>query len=347
MNFKLILSVVSMGSALLLAVPGCAVDSASEETDEGTAEETAATQDELTANATKLVGAFKLGNGGGTSGRPPTFDGLVFEQSGDFFADVDTGIRCFRAPCPSNVRLTGKFTATKSYLRLSPKAGEQAHSFHGRYKYTLGTDGKLTLTRTGATWNNWKNVLDKELSYCSEAADCGGQSLIHVMCVGQWTCSEQRSCAYKCGVPVPVNAIWPADKQTLVAESPGGGFTPPAPPGSTCAIGKAKFTLDVATKKLSWEECNWTSNGAPLHLETGSRTITAAEFATVDAAMNDVTISAGDICGADKPMLSIKVTSAAQGTKTYTDSFYSCMGGNRTYVDHIDGVFGALRDLAH
>jgi hypothetical protein len=344
MNWKLVASVALIGSAFL-AVPGCAVDAASDSSEqEGDSEETAATADELTANAQRLVGAFHFANGG--SMRPPTFEGLVFQQNGVFFADIDTGIRCVVAPCPSNVRLLGKFTATKSYVRLNPVAGEPAHAFHGRYKYTLVND-KLTLTRTGSSWNNWKGVLEKEFSYCAQPTDCDGQGLIHVMCVGSWTCSEERSCGYKCGVPTPTNVIWPADKKTLVAETPGGGFTPPPPPGSTCAIGKAKYTLDIASRKLAWEECDWNGNNTPLHLVTGTTTLTTAEMATVNAAMNDVTLSAGDICGADKPMLTIKVTSPSQGTKTYTDSFYSCMGGNRTYVDNIDGVFGALRTAAH
>jgi hypothetical protein len=312
--------------------------------EEGADEETAATQDELTSNAARLVGAF---HDAGGSVRPPTFEGIVFQQSGDFFADVDTGIRCIMAPCPSNVRLTGRFTATRNYLRLLPKAGQQAEGFHGRYRYTLTTTGKLSLSRAGAGWQNWTNKLEKGNSYCAEPTDCNGQSIIHPMCVGSWTCGAQRSCGWQCGVPVPTSAIWPADSKQLVAESPGGGFVPPAPPGSTCGLGKQKYSLDVATRKLSWEQCDWQDNNQPLHLSTGSRLITAAELATVNTAMNDVTLSAGDICGADKPMLSIKVTSPSQGTKTYTDSFYSCMGGDRTYVDNIDGVFGALRDLAH
>ncbi len=41
--------------------------------------------------------------------------------------------------------------------------------------------------------------------------------------------------------------------------------------------------------------------------------------------------------------LDIKVTTPA-GEKTYTDSFYRCQGGDRTYVDGIDAVFTAMRD---
>ena len=345
MNWKLGVTALLVGSAFLAAVPGCVADASDEAGGDGDLEETAASQDELNSSAANLVGAY-VGHAG-ASARPPTFEGIVFQQNGDFFADLDTGVRCITAPCPSHVRLTGRFTATRNYVRLLPKAGEQAHEYHGRYRYTRSKAGDLSLTRAGQSWKSWQNDLDKELSYCAEPADCGGQSIIHPMCVGQWTCSEQRSCAWQCGVPTPTNEIWPADRTQLVANSPGGGFTPPAPPGSTCTIGLQKYTLDIATKNLSWEKCDWQANDEPLHLVTGSRVISAAELATVDAAMNEVAIATDEICGADKPFLSIDVTSASQGTKTYTDSFYSCMGGGRTYVDGIDGVFGALRELAH
>lgn len=344
MNWKLAVSALLVGSGFLAAVPGCAADTSDDAGEEGDAEETAASQDELVSSATKLAGAY---HGAGGSMRPPTFEGIVFQQNGDFFADVDTGIRCITTPCPSHVRLAGRFTATRNYVRLSPKLGGQTHAFYGRYRYTLSKSGGLSLTRAGNDWKNWSNELTKELSYCAEPTDCSSQNLIHPMCVGQWTCGAERSCAWSCGVPTPTSTIWPADRTQLVAKSPGGGFTPPAPPGSTCTIGRQQYTLDIATRKLTWEQCEWQPNNQPLHLATGSRVITAAELATVDAAMNDVKVATDEICGADKPFLSLDVTSASQGTKEYVDSFYSCMGGGRTYVDGIDGVFGALRDLAH
>lgn len=325
-----------LGSAVM-AVSGCSADVAGAG-DEGETEDAAATQEELTTSGARLAGAF---HGAGGSTRAPTFEGIVFQQNGEFFADIDTGIRCVRAPCPSHVRLVGRFTATRSFVRLSPLAGEQAQSFHGRYRYTLAND-KLTLTRAG-----WTNTLDKELSYCAEPSDCSGQVLIHPMCVGGWTCGEQRSCSWQCGTPSPTSAVWPADRTQLVAESPGGGFTPPPPAGSTCAVGAQKYSLDIATRKLSWEVCDLVDWNTPMHLVTGSRTLTEAELATVDAAMNEVTAATHDFCGADKPYLYLEVTSASQGTKKYLDSFYSCQGGSDTYVDNIDGVFSAFRDLAH
>jgi hypothetical protein len=343
MNLRFVVSALVVASAFVGAIPGCAVDSSTDAGEEGDAEESAASQDELTSNATRLVGAYH----GEDSLRPPTFTGLVFEQNGEFFADVDSGIRCIKAPCPSNTRLVGRFSATKNYLRLDPKAGEQANTYHGRYRYTL-ENGQLSLTRAGTLWKNWSNNLEKGNSYCSAPTDCDGQSIIHPMCAGHWSCGvpsggKGRSCGWDCGVPA--NDIWPADKQHLVAETAGGGFTPPPPPGSNCTIGRQKYTLDVETRELTWEMCGW-NNGQALKLETGSRVITTAELATVDAAMDEVSVSTRHACGADKPLMSMKVTSASQGTKTYTDSFYSCGAGDRTYVDNIDGVFSALRALS-
>jgi hypothetical protein len=338
MNSKLIVAALMVASGLF-ALPGCAADAG--DTAGPDSEETAGvSQDELTSSAARLVGAFH----GSNAGRPPSFDGIVFKQSGDFLADVDTGIRCVRAPCPSNVRLNGKFTATRTFITLSPVTPTAPmHTFHGKYRYKLVGD-KLSLTRDGAEWQSWSNALAKSDSYCAEATDCAGQMLIVPACVGQFTCGEQRSCGFDCGLPE--TSIWPSDKKQLVAESSGGGFTAPPPPGSTCAVGAQKYTLDVASRKLSSVRCEFDNTSGTLKPVNGARTISSADLAKVDAAMKDVTISNDEICGADKPFLTLKVTSAAHGEKTYTDSFYSCMGGGRTFVDNIESAFGALRELA-
>ena len=337
MNFKLALSAMFVASVFAF-VPGCAADAPQDGAD---AEESAASESELSTNAAKLVGAF-LGEG---SVHPPTFEGLVFKQDGTFFGDVDTGIRCFRAPCPSGAHVEGKFSATKNYLRLSPKSGP-ATQFYGRYRYTIIND-KLSLSSTtlGATWSN---TLNKEASYCAQPSDCAAQGLIHPMCVGSFTCgvSKANACGYKCGIILPpASEIWPASATKLVAVNSGGGFRPPAPAGSTCAIGRATYTLDRATRHLAWETCESPDNVTPAHMTTGSSTITLAELAAVNTAMNGVAVATQNTCGADKPLYQIKVTTP-EGEKTFTDSFYKCQGGSRTYVDGIDEVFGALRTAA-
>ncbi len=331
MNFKLTLSALVLGCAFV-SLQGCTADAPADEAD---AEEAETSADELTANAKKIVGAF---HGAGTV-RPPTFEGIVFAQNGTFFADLDTGIRCITAPCPSSAHLEGTFSATKSYIRLTAKAGTASTDFYGRYKYTLSGD-KLSFSRTanGATWSQ---SLSKEISYCAAATDCDGQGLIHPMCLGGWTCSTANTCAFKCGVLPVDTSLWPASATKLVAESPGGGFTPPPPPGSTCAIGKQKYTLDRATKVMTSEICGL--SGGKLTVKTATATITSSELGQITKAMNKVTIATWDMCGADKPLLSITVTTP-DGDKKYTDSFYRCQGGDRTYVDNIDGVFRAMRD---
>ncbi len=309
------------------AIPACAAEDASSPA--------SAPEADLTAAAKRLVGAYQ----GEGSARPPYFEGLVLQSDGSFFADVDTGIRCVRAPCPSHVRLEGRFSATKNVLTLNPTPGQERTSYHGVYKFDAidGLRSTLTLTRE----DGWTANFAKESSYCREATDCGRQSLIVPACVGAFDCEANR-CAYQCGVPTL--AVWPANATKLVAETAGGGFTPPPPPGSNCAFGQQKYTLDVASKELAWEICSFSDWKTPLSLEKGTKVLSDAAFQSIEGAMSGVTRSSSDLCGADKPMLTLEVTTPS-GTSTYKDSFYSCMGeGN--YVDGVDEVFGALRDAA-
>jgi hypothetical protein len=141
--------------------------------------------------------------------------------------------------------------------------------------------------------------------------------------------------------------IWPSDAQKLVADSPGGGFTPMPPAGSACAYGAQKYAVDLATKAFTYERC---TNGAtatdPLVLAKGGRTITSVELGTIDAAMKGLTPPKDPkACGADKGVYTVIVTSP-RGDATFYDSFYACNGGGKSYVDNIDGVFEAFRLLA-
>lgn len=342
MKIKLGLAAVLLASTFAV-LPGCAVDAPQDQAD---VEEASTSEAELSANASRFVGAYH----GAGSVRPPSFQGLVFDVNGTFFGDVDTGIRCVTAPCPSSVHLEGRYSSTKNYLRLSPKSGP-AGGYYVNYRVAInGSKVSLSHPSFGA---GWSNTLTKKISYCAQPSDCGSQGLIVPSCMGSFTCGSgigsqsANSCGWKCGVfPPPPAAIWPATASKLVAENSGGGFRPPPPAGSTCPIGRAKYTLDRAARLLKWETCESADNIAPAHLATGSTTITLAELAKINAAMNGVELATGDICGADKPLLQIKVTTPA-GEKTYTDSFYSCdAASGRTYVDNIDAVFGALRTAA-
>lgn len=359
---------------------GCASQTDAEDNSE-------AAESDLSAAGKALIGSYIDDSG--------AFRSLVLTSTkvgarNTFFADVDTGIRCIMAPCPSSARIEGTFTAGSKTITLrSDSAPAEAQHLLGRYSYLVQGE-KFSLWR-----KDFAQSLEKVGSYCAPATaaqDCDAQNLIVPSCMGSFSCAS-NSCNWKCGVgpwtpcstldeatcktdtrcqakygpswcsadgllcskdfafkgcgDAPASSgIWPANATKLVASSPGGGFVAPAPPGSTCAIGHQKYSLDVATKTLSWETCAWQGSGTPLKLATGTRVVTAAESATVSAAMGNVKVATRNACGADKPFLSLEVTSPV-GVKKYADSFYACNGGPQVYVDQIDGVFEAFRLLAH
>jgi hypothetical protein len=275
------LALLAAGSA------GCAADTS--DADDADVEETA---DELTAAGKKLIGSYKDDSG--------AFRNLVLTstkvgQRNKFSADVDTGIRCIVAPCPSSEHIEGTFTAgTKTITFTSTTAS--AHSKHllGKYNYLV----------QGAKFSLFRRDFAQSLERIAD--------------------------------------IWPADATKLVAKM-SGGFMPPPPPGSTCTNGQ-EYTLTIATKKLAWANCDY-NGGAARHMKTGSKTLSNADLATINTAMNAVEIASGDMCGADKPYMTLSVSSPA-GDNKYVDSFYSCHGGDNVYIDNIGGVFGALRDAA-
>lgn len=138
--------------------------------------------------------------------------------------------------------------------------------------------------------------------------------------------------------------ILPDDATKIVAESPGGGFVRPGPAGS-CTPAKQNFSLDLTTRKLTWSFCEYNATG-PYQTKAGSRTISTREQNKVLEATRAASIAVSSPCGADKPFLKVLVSSP-DGTKEYYDSFYSCQGGNRTYIDGIGGIFHAMQDLTN
>ena len=282
LSFGLVaLALVSAGSA------GCAADTSPVADDQ--VEESA---DELTAAGKALIGSYKDDSG--------AFKSLVLTskkvgQRNQFSADVDTGIRCIVAPCPSSEHIEGTFSAgAKTITLYSTTASAHAKHLLGKYNYLVQGE-KFSLTR-----KDFAQSLEK------------------------------------------LGAIWPADATKLVAKL-SGGFMAPPPAGSTCSNGQ-EYALTLATRKLSFANCEFNGN-LPRHMKTGSVTLTTAQLATIHAAMNAVEIASGDMCGADKPFETLTVSSPA-GEKKYTDSFYSCRGGDSVYIDNIGGVFGALREAA-
>ena len=132
------------------------------------------------------------------------FQALVFTRSPErtghhYFADVDNGIRCVRAPCPSTSRQEGPYTVTSTTLTLSPadpRLGVVLPT-NGTFQYTLrGT--VLTLSRDGHVVAR----LTKAPSYCAEADDCAEQGLSILRCPGAFACTDARVCEYRCTSPV-------------------------------------------------------------------------------------------------------------------------------------------------
>ncbi len=171
---------------LLLSVVGC-----------GTAPDVAQTDEEseeaLSTSWTKLVGAWDGQFGG--------IQALVLESTPDvhghhFFADVDNGIRCIKAPCPSTARVEGYYTATTKNLWLHVTSGSSGidHSGKYAYKFTYLNGKYLELTKDGDTQS-----LKYTGTYCTTADDCAEQDFVHILCVGHYTCNK-HSCGYACGV---------------------------------------------------------------------------------------------------------------------------------------------------
>ena len=122
----------------------------------------------------------------------------------------------------------------------------------------------------------------------------------------------------------------PATARALKANETGGLF------GGNCA----EYTVDVASKRYTRAGCGAAATPT-------MRTLTAAEYAQVDADMAKLQLHTGMNCGADKGFLTVEVERTDSTKTVYWDSFYACMGGGRLYVDNIDGVMATLRMLAN
>jgi hypothetical protein len=130
------LALVSAGSI------GCAADTSPVADDEVDVEETS---DELTAAGKKLIGAYKDDSG--------AFKSLVLSatkvgQRNVFTADVDTGIRCIKAPCPSGEHIEGTFTAGAKTITLYSTTAVNAKHLLGKYNYLVQGE-KFSLSRKG------------------------------------------------------------------------------------------------------------------------------------------------------------------------------------------------------
>lgn len=181
-----------LGGLVAMLGVGC-VAGAGDAVDDGTA------ADELSGRSwERFTGAWV--------GETGPLHGVVFTLTNQsrgqhYFADVDTGIRCVRAPCPSEARVEGYFTANTRTVTLNQTdavAGVTL-AYAGAFQYRFSdSDATLVLSRGGREVAR----LHKQASYCAEADDCHEQRLITPRCVGAFSC-EDHACRYRCGGPQP------------------------------------------------------------------------------------------------------------------------------------------------
>jgi hypothetical protein len=142
------------------------------------------------------------------------------------------------------------------------------------------------------------------------------------------------------------SAVWPSDAKMLVVESTGNAFFSfPLPPGSNCAPGAQKYTLDLATKTLTFATCKTAGGSAPFLNVTGSKAMTADDLAAVDAAMKGVVVSQDLQCLQDIGIVSVTITSASGGSKTFLDSVAGCPGQAGPFLGNLDPVFTAFEHV--
>ncbi|MFO0620525.1 MAG: hypothetical protein U0745_03940 [Polyangia bacterium] len=141
-------------------------------------------------------------------------------------------------------------------------------------------------------------------------------------------------------------SIFTSDVQVLVAEDYGGGFAPAPPPGSTCVMGAAKYSLTVATKTVDWTRC-LVKGTDPYKPVSGSKVLTDAEYKNLSLYLENLTVAApGSACGADKSILEVTITTPS-GKQVYGDSFYSCTIKDKPLLktETISSLFQQLYNL--
>jgi len=119
--------------------------------------------------------------------------------------------------------------------------------------------------------------------------------------------------------------VYTGATKTIQFENQGGGFAPP-PPSGPCNPQKSSFTLTVDTEHLAWALCDVVDTQPPTTApRDGDRTLTAAEWDALQPVLDALVVDTKQMCGADKPMLFLTITTDAW-TQKYGDSFYNCPG---------------------
>jgi len=199
--------------ALALATPlaagaGCAVEPQGDEPDEAVVDEA-----ELSAAGRTIQGSYEENGLGDIRGLVLSTE-RASSSKNRFFAVVRTGIVCVMAPCPTEARVSGTWSATKTVLTLTPTScppgvhcGQQpfpekaaSDKLRGKYLYDfvkLGQFGaKLHLEPKPQAGGVISSIyipgsLAKVSSYCTAntdgnvdnvSADCRVQGLPEPMC---------------------------------------------------------------------------------------------------------------------------------------------------------------------
>ncbi|WP_394827619.1 hypothetical protein [Pendulispora albinea] len=190
------------------AFMGCAAssDDPSARAGESSGESSGQVSEPLAEAPDSVVGAYESTTP--TTGYPD-LRAIVFtrHRAGnglEFFADVDTGIRCVTTPCPSMARIEGWYTATDRVVTLHttrvvvvPRTDVfDEGRFDGTYDYRREPNGAFAVTREGET-RHFQSVD----TYCRADKDCDHQSYIRPYCLGHAICGDDSRCGWQCGNP--------------------------------------------------------------------------------------------------------------------------------------------------
>lgn len=147
-------------------------------------------------------------------------------------------------------------------------------------------------------------------------------------------------------VTQPGQSVYTRAVTKLVVSDEGGGFTAQPPTGAACDPQRAGYTLTVADHRLAWSYCAVTGDGsaaADYAPTSGARALSDAEWAALQPTLRGLVVDDGKTCGADKPTLTLVVTTAA-GDLTYGDGFYGCAIKDKPLIES-DALSAALQAL--
>ena len=141
------------------------------------------------------------------------------------------------------------------------------------------------------------------------------------------------------------SSIFTSEVRKVVLDNRGGGYGPFSPPDAACDVQKAKYTLSIGEHLLAWEYCDGFPDG-PYTPVASSRTLGDTEWTELEPALRALVVAGGDLCGADRPMVALIVTTTDD--LEYGDAFYGCQIHDRPLIatDGLSAYEAAVRDLA-